>query len=200
LNSSQPTDVHLGFLTAVEFPGRGHVAGLLITNRYSRPLEFQCTSPVKPNRTQELLYGPTLLPFIRGELLGRPLIQKAGVKPHLVVTDCPDMLALREHVSVPVVCVDPRAAGESQPVSFADAEKCAASTDLQDRPLAAAGEPDIWEIRGCRLRIDSSHQQDRQLVAQYADRIPVQTDLWEPLDRVREALKEAAAGASGGSR
>ena len=54
--------LRLGFLTAIHLEHRGHVAGLLVTNKYGRPLEFQCTAPVRPNRTQELLYGPTLVP------------------------------------------------------------------------------------------------------------------------------------------
>ncbi len=98
--------VRLGFLTAVEVPERGYVGGLLVTNRFGRPLEFQCTSPVKPNRTQEILYGPTLVPFVLGELIGRTLLDKVAVKPHLVLTEQPEMLEVRQHVSLPVACID----------------------------------------------------------------------------------------------
>ena len=56
--------IHLGFLTALEVSEVGYVGGLLITNHYGRPLEFQCTTPVQPNHTQKILYGPTLVPFI----------------------------------------------------------------------------------------------------------------------------------------
>src|SRR4029077_19995704 len=79
--------LRLGFLTAVELPDRGFVGGLLVTNHCGRPLEFQCTVPVRPNATQEILYGPTLAPFILGELIGGTLVEKAGVKPHLILTD-----------------------------------------------------------------------------------------------------------------
>ena len=68
----------LGFLTAIEVPEKGFVGGLLVTTQHGRPLEFQCTVPVKPNATQEILYGPTLAPFILGELIGATLIEKAG--------------------------------------------------------------------------------------------------------------------------
>jgi hypothetical protein len=34
----------LGFLTAIEVPERGFVGGLLVTNHFGRPLEFQCTA------------------------------------------------------------------------------------------------------------------------------------------------------------
>ena len=94
--------LRLGFLTAVEDAERGYVGGLLITNRFGRPLEFQCTAPVKPNRTQQILYGPTLKPYILCELIGRTLLEKVGVKPHLVLVESPDLLELRGTTSTPV--------------------------------------------------------------------------------------------------
>jgi hypothetical protein len=96
----------LGFLTAIEVPDRGYVGGLLVTNHFGRPLEFQCTAPLKPNRTQEILYGPTLVPYVLGDLIGRTLIEKVGVKPHLVLTERMELLDLRELVEIPVACVD----------------------------------------------------------------------------------------------
>ncbi len=96
----------LGFLTAIEVPERGFVGGLLVTNHFGRPLEFQCTAPLKPNRAQEILYGPTLIPYVLGDLIGRTLIEKVGVKPHLVLTERNDLLPLRDLISIPVACVD----------------------------------------------------------------------------------------------
>jgi hypothetical protein len=96
----------LGFLTAIEIPERGYIGGLLVTNQFGRPLEFQCTAPLKPNRTQEILYGPTLVPYVLGDLIGRTLIEKVGVKPHLVLTERQELLGLRELVEIPVACVD----------------------------------------------------------------------------------------------
>ena len=49
--------LRLGFLTAIEVPDKGLTGGLLVTNHYGRPLEFQCTTPVRANATQEILYG-----------------------------------------------------------------------------------------------------------------------------------------------
>src|ERR671910_2591546 len=96
---SGEADLKLGFLTAIELPGGGYIGGLLVTNRFGRPLEFQCTTPVKPNRTQEILYGPTLVPFVLGELIGRTLLEKIGVRPHLVLTEAIEILEVRNHVS-----------------------------------------------------------------------------------------------------
>src|SRR5436189_2904144 len=105
--------LRFGFLTAIEVPDKGFVGGLLVTNRCGRPLEFQCTVPVRPNATQEILYGPTLAPFILGELIGGALIEKAGVKPQLILTDCEQVLELRNHIEAPVALVTPCATAVS---------------------------------------------------------------------------------------
>ena len=104
--SGKEDEFRIGFLAAIEVPERGYVGGLLVTNRFGRPLEFQCTTPVKPNRTQEILYGPTLIPFVLGELIRRTLVEKIGVKPHLVLTESSDILEVRNHVSLPVAWLD----------------------------------------------------------------------------------------------
>ena len=60
----------VGFLTVQEFTDLGLIGGYLILNAVGRPLEFHCTAPVRPNRAQEILYGPTLAPFLYGEQIG----------------------------------------------------------------------------------------------------------------------------------
>src|SRR4029077_15859081 len=98
--------LRLGFLTAIELPDKGFVGGLLVTNHCGRPLEFQCTVPVRANPTQEILYGPTLAPFILGELIGTTLVAKAGVRPLWILTDCKEILELRNHIDRPVAIVE----------------------------------------------------------------------------------------------
>ena len=82
----------IGFLAALETDDGAFVAGLLVTNRYGRPLEFQCTSPVRPTHAQQLLYGETLRPFLLGALMGRALLDRLGSPPDLLVTDNDDIL------------------------------------------------------------------------------------------------------------
>ncbi len=108
------TDLKLGFLTAIELTGGGYVGGLLVTNRFGRPLEFQCTTPVRPNRTQEILYGTTLRSFVLGELIGKTLVEKSAVKPDVVLTEGDELLELRSHIAQPVAVVEPQANGGRQ--------------------------------------------------------------------------------------
>ncbi|QDT66561.1 hypothetical protein [Calycomorphotria hydatis] len=99
--AARGSELKLGFLTTIELPAGGYVGGLLVTNRYGHPLEFQCTTPVKANRTQEILYGPTLEPYLRGEVIGQTLVDKAAVTPDVVLTDDEVLLSVRKHINQP---------------------------------------------------------------------------------------------------
>jgi hypothetical protein len=161
----------LGFLTAIEVPERGFVGGLLVTNHFGRPLEFQCTAPLKPNRAQEILYGPTLVPYVLGDLIGRTLIEKVGVKPHLVLTERNDLLSMRELVSIPVACFDEQPASSEAP---------------------AAEEPSPCRLGRQILRFHAAHAEDQSIAQKGAASVPNDADLREPFERVREALNETA--------
>ncbi|NOX56357.1 MAG: hypothetical protein GXP27_18315 [Planctomycetes bacterium] len=221
--SANGSELRLGFLTAIELPDKGFVAGLLVTNRFSRPLEFQCTTPVKPNRTQELLYGPTLRPFLLGELLSRPLIEKVGIKPDLIVTDRPEMLNLRQHVRVPVVHVEaePAAHAITRTDATANGDRTSAVPVPDDTGATEGGadstgsqrlvpadsisatrnpESSTFSIGSCRLRVDPAHHEDHETLEQFRPNLPRQLDLREPIQRVQEALREATAAMGGSGR
>jgi hypothetical protein len=150
----------LGFLTAVEVPEKGFVGGLLVTNRFGRPLEFQCTAPVKANRTQEILYGATLKPYLLAELIGRTLVDKVAVKPHVVLTEHAELLDLREHVGIPVAC------------------------------LGGAPGARTMKLGNQQLTFHLDHSGDQSEIERHASDVPPEADLKEPFDRVREALNE----------
>lgn len=167
-NSGHSEKLRLGFLAAVEVEGRGYVGGLLVTNQNGRPLEFQCTTPVKPDRTQEILYGKMLRPWLLGELIGQTLLQRVSIKPDMILTSDPDILELRNHIDTPVACtLDGKGGGRDQLGIEATAQ-------IGDR----------------ELRFHSTHQDDSEFVSKKSHLLPGQADLEEPLDRVQEALNE----------
>ncbi len=162
--------LRLGFLTAIYLDNRGHVAGLLVTNKYGRPLEFQCTAPVRPNRAQELLYGPTLVPFLLGELLSKTLVERITVKPHVLLTDMPEILDSRPHVSLPVACV----AGKE----------------------GRTGEGETVRIGKLSFGLHVEFGEDLKAFEKIAKELANDADLLEPLERVREALQETMKAAA----
>ena len=226
-SNDKADELRLGFLTAVEVADRGYVGGLLVTNRFGRPLEFQCTSPVQPNRMQEILYGPTLLPYVLTELIGTTLLEKVGIKPHIVLTEQEALLELRGHVSIPVALVQ----NEGSPIETADPEpqriekaqvsaesavaeaksatEGAAADSVEGVPQETAPECDagdaVPERAGVRemrlgrqiLRFHQSHAGDVERVAAGTTSVPAEADLREPFARVREALEETARAGTG---
>jgi hypothetical protein len=158
----------IGFLTVTEHAEHGLFGGYLILNVSGRPLEFHCTAPLKPSRAQEILYGPTLHPFLFGEQIGQTLLAKAKVKPFLVCTDADAMLAAREFSEVPLVFVSsPESeSGMTQgtPFSLGKRKVVTAPTHPDDQAVAL----EKWS-------------------AAHADSL----DLLEPFTRIREALEEA---------
>jgi hypothetical protein len=164
--------IRLGFMTAVEVGDRNYVGGLLVTDRFGRPLEFQCTTPIKPNRTQELLYGPTLVPFILGDLLGKALLDRVSVKPSLIMTSRVEMLQLRSKVDLPIIYDE--ASTESEPKSSA-AER---SASQQIR------------IGQQTFRTHEDFTDDRETVKRISQKLSDDANMHEPLERVGDALRE----------
>ena len=185
-----PEQLRLGFLTAIEIPQVGYIGGLLVTNQYGRPLEFQCTTPVGPNRIQQILYGPTLVPFILGELIGRTLIERVGVKPDLVLTENRDLLCLREHVNLAVAVVED-AGLQSTDESDSATGNINRSADSPTLEIDnAAVEENRTRLSRQTLRFHDAHQTDQDALANKLHLIPRGADLMEPFERVREALRE----------
>lgn len=166
----------LGFLTTVELPDDGgFIGGLLVTNRLGRPLEFQCTAPVRANRTQEILYGPTLVPHILSDLVGKTLVQKAGVKPDIVLTEDECILPLREQIPTPVACIT----------------KESLANGTVENGISENGSITLGQQS---LRFHEGHSTDRDLIEKKCHLIPRDANLSEPFERVRNALNEAVLG------
>jgi len=170
--NEKPKEVKIGFLTAVEITDLGFVGGLLVTNQMGRPLEFQCTAPVKPNRSQVILFGPTLAAYVSGDLIGRTLLDRVGITPDLVLTEQVEILQIRPHLKIPVACLS--------------------SVDRDE-----SGEAHSLTIRLGRnvVRLQDGHQADLEPLREAAQLIPDEADLREPFQRVCDALKETLRAA-----
>lgn len=157
--------LHPGFL-AIIHDAQGYQGGLLITNSWSRPLEFRLTAPVQPTRVHQVLYGSTLRRYVMADVIGKALLDKAATPVQVLFVDASELLDLRRHLSVPVVWVQPT------------------------EPLSAGVVNDAlsWSWGGQVLRASShaDREEASTLLARLGD-----MDLLEPFSRVREALGEA---------
>ena len=84
-----------GYLSAVESAEHGFFGGYLLVSPLGRPVEFHCTAPIRPSRAQQILYGPTLQPYLLGEQIAGTLLAKAQTKPQIILTDQSSVLCHR---------------------------------------------------------------------------------------------------------
>jgi hypothetical protein len=166
--SKMPDPINLGFLTIVHEPN-GYLGGYLLTNQWGRPLEFRLSTAVQPNRVQQILYGDTLEPYLCADLIGKTLVEKASVVPHLILTDCAAALELRQRLETPVAWL----AGEGY---------TSEGREMPIRPICERSRPIL-----CHQRFP----QDRVVVQELLDRLEGLVDPAEPFARIREAMTEA---------
>lgn len=184
----------IGFLTVTRDPEQGLFGGYLLLNSLGRPLEFHCTAPVRPNRAQEILYGPTLDSYLCGERIGHTLLEKSKVEPHLVLTDCPAALDVRSLVNTPVVVVlGSQANGEDRVVGLASGGGVAVPAGGPMAHAALRLHPFAWE--GYHLAVHAEHGADEPHFVQHWPVFAPQIELQEPFSRIREAIDEARSNA-----
>lgn len=178
MSASQNANHHrhslLGYLTYVDLPMLGTVGGFLIVDLKARPVEFHCSSPVLPTRTQEILYGQTLRQSVVCDQIGKSLLSQVKQLPQLLLTDEPLVLELQESISSPIVAIMERPDGAGQCV-----------LDSHEITLGQN-----------RARIASdSRFSPTQVRDTWGSRIGGWDGL-EPLERIREAISEAHRAAA----
>lgn len=190
----------LGFFSITEHADWGIVGGLLVLNASGRPLEFHCTAPLKPNRAQEILYGPTLRPFLYGEQIGATLAAKAKSDALFLCTDSEPAMCLRDSIPTPLLLVlaretSPPAAASSSAGDGGKQRKLRFD-EPQGTPRPAWSRLREFALGKQPVAVLEQHAGDRELIEQRWQPYAEHLDLVEPFSRIREALEEAQRGAA----
>ena len=168
-----------GFLTVLEDERHGYFGGYLVLTGRGRPLEFRCSTPVLPTRAQQILYGPTLRPFLLAEVIGQSLVASAQTPVKAILTDLDDMLELALLRPEEVLCVG-APPGAAPP------------TDAPLHTTAERGSPQAEIVIGQRpVRLGKVSQLSADHVAAMLGELSSYVDLAEPFERIRTALREA---------
>jgi hypothetical protein len=183
----------IGFLTVIDHPQHGLFGGYLVLNFAGRPLEFHCTAPIKPNRAQQILYGPTLDSFLYGEQIGSTLLGHAKTSPRLICTDCEPVLSLRDLIDLPVALVLPPEESQGGTGNGPAAEDKPALR--VDAPHSRGPRLIIFELGRNRLAVSQQKGDDRKQLSERLGEAAAGLDLWEPFTRIREAIEEAQQAA-----
>ena len=168
---AQPDDPTIGYFTIVQEDRTGWTGGLLVLNRGGRPVEFQCTLPVRPSRAHEILFGATLRDHLIGEVIGPKLVSSCRTPLSLICVDQVEALTLTNSGDVPISLVCEAAEEDEGPIT----------NDMLDGAAQL-------QFAGATLEVPMEHLEKVEiLVDQFVD-LP---DTVEPFERIREAIKEA---------
>mgnify|MGYP001555475719 CR=1 FL=1 len=166
----------LGYLTYVDLHQLGTVGGILIVDLRARPIEFHCSSPVLPSRTQEILYGQTLRHSLICDQIGKSLLAQIKQLPQLFITDEPLALDLQQYLTVPISALLDEACEE-------DEEKQERQSVLIDHQSGMH-----MKLSGGPTQVDVARTAWEARVGDW--------DGQEPLERIREAISEAHRAAA----
>jgi hypothetical protein len=204
----------LGFLTVVDSAPHGLIGGYLILNAHARPLEFHCTVPIRANRAQEILYGPTLEPYLYGEQIAGTLVKTSKLQPLAVFTDCPAALAAAAHVDPPLWLIMPPVNDEADAngsgeearspntiTSTMGGGSAASPTRRTDgahlvpagMSFARFGRNNLARP-GAGTGMQTSKGTAQSELSEQLAEIATGLDLSEPFDRIRAAIQEAQRG------
>lgn len=208
ISSGQKSLPAIGFLTIIRDCDHGLFGGFLVLNALGRPCEFHCTAPVRPNRAQEILYGPTLEPYLYGECIGPALLEKSKSQPVAVLTDVASAMSARPFVRMPLVLLlscdadrpaapktatdepgaSPFPAGGPCPASIATAAAVAAGSVTPD---SDCGGLHCFTRDRYRLAVADMYREDQTALEKHWSQLTTSIDLDEPFGRIRDAIDEA---------
>jgi hypothetical protein len=186
--SPSPT-FNLGFLTVLQ-EANGYLGGYLATNAWGRPLEFRLGTAVQPNRVQQILYGPTLRPYICADLIGKTLVEKTTTAVQVIVTDFRPVLELRRSIEIPVAWLCASGARYS-PASTARGEAGLDSDDVPQFLDCGDAHAPALSLPAVSIFCHPQFTADKTLVCRLIERLTETLDLAEPFARIREAIGEA---------
>lgn len=173
---TQTTQVPIGFLGYREFDnGEAYRGAILVTDDWSKPLEFRCTAPVHPTQLQRTLYGKSLLPHVLTELIGSPLISSLHEKPQIILISDDYFFDLRCKLTLPVIMVS--ASKAALPSKRAEHSK----TLLLQSSSGRFSEVELRAHWKFAADLDSSGERLRDLFGRW--------DLTEPFQRLAEGLQ-----------
>jgi hypothetical protein len=164
-------DATIGYFTVVEGDRTGWTGGLLVLDRAGRPLEFQCTLPVRPTRAHEILFGLTLKSHLIGEVIGKLLIAKCRTPVAVFACDQAEALSIESFTEAPVALVREAAEDDEGPIT--------------DDMLS---EFETVSLAGASFAVPMERRDELQAMAEFFTDLP---DAVEPFERIREAIKEA---------
>lgn len=168
------TTIRLAYFYICEVSTGIHRGGLLTVDERGRPIDFRCTSAIRPNALQRILYGSTMTDHLGIDLCAVPLVQEMPERPDVILVRSFDPAALGAHTDVPVVRMD-RQAQADVPGGGQDVIEIVASASGLFETVTLSGQP--------------GREEDLTVAAGHVREIGSRIDPMEPFERIAAALK-----------
>jgi hypothetical protein len=200
---------NLGFITVIDHPQHGLIGGYLVLNRAGRPLEFHCTNPVRPTKTQEILFGNALEPYLYGEQIARTLASKSKLKVVVILTNIVSALSANGLINFPIAYIFDNSQKNankniseelSESLRFFGIEKnhnqeneSSKVDEIPPLPPVTGLDVEYWQsyIVGNRtIAIPGEQSKDRENLINELNKIAHNVDLLEPFSRIKLAIAE----------
>ncbi len=173
-------NLRLMFLASKKFESEKAIRGaFLLADWNTKPIEFRCTNPIRPNALQAMLYGDTLEQHIMVELNGIPLFGSLKERPHIILVREQAFLGIRPKVDALVI-------------QIAKEEEVAISSTTDDNQnqllhsSSARFEPIV-------LRPHNKFPEDRDQAKKMLAEVFDSYNLLEPFHRISTALDQVHA-------
>lgn len=171
--------VKLAYFMAVK-EGASYLGGLLVTDASGIPLDFRYTEPITPTRLQSILYGKSLEPHLKEEVIQKTLLKELKAQPDLFILGAAELAGgWTGDAKCPVLAVQK---SQEAPLAKAGDVFRAGPRDLLVQ--LTEGAPPLRVMFA--MSVDAAAQEQavpKLLEAGY------QMDLLEPLERVGAALQ-----------
>ena len=171
--------IKLAYFMAVK-EGASYLGGLLVTDTSGIPLDFRYTEPITPTRLQSILYGKSLEPHLKEEVIQKTLLKELKTPPELFIHSATELAGgWTGDAKYPVLAVQ----------------------KSQEAPLAKVGDAFRAGPRDLLLQLAEGAAPLRVMFAASVDSVAQEQavlklleagyhmDLTEPLERVTAALQ-----------
>ncbi len=192
-DQSASPETTFGYLAMLEFPDHGYFGGYLIVSALGRPLEFHCTTPIRPSPAQKILYGATLEPYLLGEQLSSALLQVAKLTPDLILVNHDATLRARSGSSVPMVHLYGNTVGspDATPQSESAIKDTDASTTFRESSSPSDRRHGTFTVSSHNFQLLSGHEPEQLEIVRLLTELARHVELAEPFARIEEAIREA---------
>lgn len=167
----------LAFLYLDEVESGVFRGGLLATDSGGKPLEFHCTSAIRPNTLQKTLYGDALRPHMAVDLTAKLLYGKLQQKPDAFLVWQREFLEFREDMD------------ENIPVLLVAKQGATAAGDAAGNDGGEILSNEAGKFEALTITPHWKHKADAGFVLPDMSKFFAKFDLAGPFERIHDALK-----------